>query len=857
MRQRGYYPDVRRLFFQTSSGKTAARFMETCSFSFISETPCGPNGNSSPESKWLPIRSCVGSILSHLRATHIGVSTFRFEYDLIKARSGYFEETEAIDDHIICPNHRFHLGKGFRRRKVCMSKEPLSNCCNKHQASDTTVSLIQSQQIYKQYGILIPFGSGFCRQCRVALCNSLKDQVVPSDDTHETLQKSEKSENMRSASLTASSGEQFQEPPSETGFELYENTEYTLSQTSQGSVWTPSASQGSVWTPSASQGSVWTPSASQGSVWTPSASQGSVWTPSASQGSVRTPSASQGSVWTPSASQEDVNSRKRKALDSFLLTCGASPVKKTLTAEWRGCSERTKSDYIIKTTKILNEVLNVLVPGQETDVLQAIMKCNKQKEERLLNIISAAYIGCEDWGSQRQILSIVAHQVSYSELHALIPDLSRYKYGAARKHALSVGSGQKVPATEITHEGITTEQINHFLYFIMSPAIITDIPFGESNLKLSNGEIISVPKIILNSVRTRVVQQYFSYCEEINFEEKGSLSSYMRILHAIGPNVRKCMKGLDNYAADGAKAIESLQKIADLFGRLDKGKEWQDKMCKLLTSSKQYLKLEYKTHVVKESEVADHCCTFALSDGTKDYTSSCSHLHQNSCNQCEELDTVLECLMGVSKTITYDNDDQRDDTMYTISESVRAVHEWKKHILRSVNQDIARKSVLENLKEDEMLVERDWAMKFIPMQYRESQSNWFGKRGLNWHVSVATFKYRQALTMHTVIHIFDSAPQDAETSNAVLGNSLEIFHQINPCLTNAYIRSDNAGCFHGAASVCAMPFLSSIVQCKRMDFADPQGGKSICDRKAAHVKSYIRQYVNEGNDVQQWILKMH
>ncbi|VDI29911.1 Hypothetical predicted protein [Mytilus galloprovincialis] len=357
-------------------------------------------------------------------------------------------------------------------------------------------------------------------------------------------------------------------------------------------------------------------------------------------------------------------------------------------------------------------------------------------------------------------------------------------------------------------------------------------------------------KIILNSVRTRVVQQYFSFCEEDNFEKKGSLSSYMRILHAIGPNVRKSMKGLDNYAADGAKAIESLQKIAALFGRLDKGKEWQDNIYKLLTSSKQYLKLEYKTHVVKESEVADHCCTFALSDGTKDYTSSCSHLHQNSCSQCEELDTVLECSMDVSKTITYDNDDQRDDTMYTISESVRAVHEWKKHILRSVNQDMARKSVLENLKEDEMLVERDWALKFIPMQYRESQSNWFGKRGLNWHVSVATFKYRQALTMHTVIHIFDSAPQDAETSNAVLGNSLEIFHQINPCLTNAYIRSDNAGCFHGAASVCAVPFLSSIVQCKRMDFEDPQGRKSICDRKAAHVKSYIRRYVNEGNDTE-------
>ncbi|CAG2208036.1 unnamed protein product [Mytilus edulis] len=34
-----------------------------------------------------------------------------------------------------------------------------------------------------------------------------------------------------------------------------------------------------------------------------------------------------------------------------------------------------------------------------------------------------------------------------------------------------------------------------------------------------------------------------------------------------------------------------------------------------------------------------------------------------------------------------------------------------------------------------------------------------------------------------------------------------------------------------------------------MDFADPQGGKSICDRRAAHIKSAIRKYVNEGHGV--------
>ena len=34
-----------------------------------------------------------------------------------------------------------------------------------------------------------------------------------------------------------------------------------------------------------------------------------------------------------------------------------------------------------------------------------------------------------------------------------------------------------------------------------------------------------------------------------------------------------------------------------------------------------------------------------------------------------------------------------------------------------------------------------------------------------------------------------------------------------------------------------------------MDFSDPQGGKGICDRKAAHIKANIRRFVNEGNNV--------
>ena len=139
--------------------------------------------------------------------------------------------------------------------------------------------------------------------------------------------------------------------------------------------------------------------------------------------------------------------------------------------------------------------------------------------------------------------------------------------------------------------------------------------------------------------------------------------------------------------------------------------------------------------------------------------------------------------------------------IFVILQSVRAVREWKKHILRSINQDMARKTILENLSDNEVFIERDWAMKFIPLQYRESQSSWFGKRGLNWHVTVTTFKNQDDLASHTIFHIFDAATQDAETSNAVLSHALKMLSEMKPHIDVAYIRSDNAGCFHGLSGL--------------------------------------------------------
>lgn len=46
------------------------------------------------------------------------------------------------------------------------------------------------------------------------------------------------------------------------------------------------------------------------------------------------------------------------------------------------------------------------------------------------------------WGTQRQLLSIIADKFSLADIRQHFPGLSKYKFTAARKHALRIGHGE-------------------------------------------------------------------------------------------------------------------------------------------------------------------------------------------------------------------------------------------------------------------------------------------------------------------------------------------------------------------------------------------------------------------------------
>lgn len=259
-----------------------------------------------------------------------------------------------------------------------------------------------------------------------------------------------------------------------------------------------------------------------------------------------------------------------------------------------------------------------------------------------------------------------------------------------------------------------------------------------------------------------------------------------------------------------------------------------------------------KVHVSESSPVADHCSGYALSDSKDDeLRSQCSHNHDIQCSQCESLSNVLFSIKTFLTESTF-VPEELEDVLYTHSHAVQAIHSWKAHQLRCVRQDTARTACLSALNETSVLITQDWAMKFLPLKYRENQSDWYGKRGISWHISVIARKMRGLLESQSFVHIVENTSQDSSVVVRIIEHTLRSLKEENPRINRAFLRQDNAGCYHSSAVIasCTLMKANTGIDVCRVDFSDPQGGKGACDRKAATIKAHVRRYVNEGHDVQ-------
>ena len=139
------------------------------------------------------------------------------------------------------------------------------------------------------------------------------------------------------------------------------------------------------------------------------------------------------------------------------------------------------------------------------------------------------------------------------------------------------------------------------------------------------------------------------------------------------------------------------------------------------------------------------------------------------------------------------------DMLHTIKQTRDDIISWKAHQLHSVHQAEAKHSVLAKLESQSVLLVQDWAMKYKPRKYREAESDWFTKRGLPWHISIAIrlSEGSEHFESQTLVHVFQSCAQDSVTVASIMLDCLTTLKKEIPDLEMAYYKQDNSGCYHG------------------------------------------------------------
>lgn len=292
---------------------------------------------------------------------------------------------------------------------------------------------------------------------------------------------------------------------------------------------------------------------------------------------------------------------RRFKLNSFLQECNQQPIERPW-LDWEQASERTKQRYVGRAAEVVSSTLNVIYPNAAIHLweeLQTSTKVNvllgatsfSAPPNHYLEALAESYNSAEGWDIRRQILSIMTGVGSFKEISLYIPGLTQYRYTIANTHRLQHGTAAPVTQTHSPKVRVDKQKLDDFLGFITSPHLVQDLPFGETKLTLSSGQVIQVPNVIRTMVPKRIATQYREYCKEKEFTPL-SERTLLRILDECSASVRKSLQGLDTFAAEGGKAFDD---IIDLLTTLTSAN--QRKVADLresLKTGKLYLKGDYK-----------------------------------------------------------------------------------------------------------------------------------------------------------------------------------------------------------------------------------------------------------------------
>ncbi|CAF3235207.1 unnamed protein product [Rotaria sp. Silwood2] len=184
-----------------------------------------------------------------------------------------------------------------------------------------------------------------------------------------------------------------------------------------------------------------------------------------------------------------------------------------------------------------------------------------------------------------------------------------------------------------TRQRLELQKLDYFISWLIEADLLISIPWGNTNLKLENGQVISIPKQMLQAQQSQIVHLYQNHCNKLNISSMSDRTVYS-ILQNLNASEKKVISGIDEFVKDASEGWLNLKKIIQ---QLHLSNEHKTKLNTMLEKSNLYLKSKYRCHCNETEQTTTHCTVFALSQANNScYSQSCDHAHDTFCEGTDE-----------------------------------------------------------------------------------------------------------------------------------------------------------------------------------------------------------------------------
>lgn len=315
---------------------------------------------------------------------------------------------------------------------------------------------------------------------------------------------------------------------------------------------------------------------------------------------------------------------------------------------------------------------------------------------------------------------------------------------------------------------LNPQKIDYFINWIIESHLLVSIPWGNTTLKLDDGQKVSIPRQVLEARHSQVIHQYHEHCAEFSIEPLSARTVYS-ILASLQASEQKSISGIDDFVKEASNAWLDLHRIIQ---QLPTSSEEKKQLISVLDNSKLYLQSKYEGHCGEDEESITHCTVFALSqENDPCYSQACNHTHDLSCKglQHEEFsfcqsfnDIYIDCHLDcISIMVMFDeiedhinqikDEEARNEFLYDFKLAWDKVFQLIAHRIRAAQQERQKEKYLNDMDEFTALMTIDWSQKILPQQFREGQSAYFGKRGMSLLVGSFVFKNPPSCKKHAII----------------------------------------------------------------------------------------------------------